>query len=144
MPKQLCTFYIADLFLGLDVLAVQEVLRASELARVPLAPRHVEGLLNLRGQIVTAIDLRRRLGLAPRETGAESMFMIVRTDNAFVALIVDRVGDVIEVDPGSFEEPPDTLRGAIRGLLSGVHKLPGSLLHILDADQTAAVPAHAA
>lgn len=143
-PVQLCTFQVAHLFLGLDVLTVQEVLRARELARVPLAPVNVEGLLNLRGQIVTAIDLRRRLGFPPREADREPMFMIVRTDEGFLALLVDSVGDVIEVEDSTFEAAPDTLPPPIRNLITGVHKLPKRLLHVLDATQVSAAPAHAA
>lgn len=143
-PRQFCTFQVADLYLGLDVLTVQEVLRARELARVPLAPANVEGLLNLRGQIVTAIDLRRRLGFPLRQADDPPMFMIVRTDDGFLALLVDSVGDVIEVDDATFEAAPDTLSSAMRALIAGVHKLPQRLLHILDARQAAAVPAHAA
>ncbi len=141
--QQLCTFYIADLFIGLDVLNVQEVLRPQELARVPLAPPNVEGLLNLRGHIVTAIDLRRRLGFPARAPDAEPMFMIVRTADGFVALLVDRVGDVIEVDESTFEPTPDNIPAATRTLIAGVHKLPQRLLHLLDATQ-AALPALAA
>lgn len=135
--RQICTFYIADLYLGVDVLNVQEVLRPQELARVPLAPANVEGLLNLRGHIVTAIDLRRRLGFPPRDRGAEPMFLIVRADDGYVALLVDRVGDVIDVDAATFEPAPDNLPAATRSLITGVHKLPRQLLHLLDATQVA-------
>ena len=143
-PYQLCTFHVAGLFLGLDVLAVQEVLRARELALVPLAPTNVEGLLNLRGQIVTAIDLRRRLGLPPSGAHEPPMIMIVRDEDGCVALLVDRVGDVIEVDDSTFESAPDTLPAFMRTLLLGVHKLPKQLLHVLDAREATAVTTHAA
>ncbi len=143
-PHQLCTFHVAGLFLGLDVLAVQEVLRARELLPVPLAPANVEGLLNLRGQIVTAIDLRRRLGFPNRDVSASPMIMIVRDEDGCVALLVDSVGDVIEVDYATFEPAPDTLPAAMRALLTGVHKLPKQLLHVLDAHEITATSAHAA
>lgn len=140
--QQLCTFEVAGLLLGLDVLGVQEVLRRRTLAHVPLAPAVIEGLLNLRGQIVTAIDLRRRLGLPPRPAGAESMLIIARTQDAQVALIVDRVGDVVEVSAATFEPPPETVPGNLRGLLRGVHKLPGRILHVLEPEQVVSLPAH--
>ncbi|MGC4073098.1 MAG: chemotaxis protein CheW [Nibricoccus sp.] len=143
-PHQLCTFHVAGLFLGLDVLTVQEVLRSRELALIPLAPANVEGLLNLRGQIVTAIDLRRRLGFAPRAENESPMIMIVRDADGCVALLVDRVGDVIEVEDSTFEPAPDTLPAAMRHLLLGIHKLPKQLLHVLDARETTAAAAHAA
>ena len=139
--RQLCTFHVAGLFFGVDVLSVQEVLRARELAPVPLAPPVVEGLLNLRGQIVSAIDLRRRLGFGPRESEDPPMFMIVRTEDGQVALIVDAVGDVLEVSPDSFEAPPDTMSAAMRPVIIGVHKLPRRLLHVIDPEQAAALPA---
>jgi purine-binding chemotaxis protein CheW len=143
-PHQLCTFHVAGLFLGLDVLAVQEVLRVRELALIPLAPANVEGLLNLRGQIVTAIDLRRRLGFPPRNADESPMIMIVRDEDGCVALLVDRVGDVIDVEDTTFEPAPDTLPASMRALLLGVHKLPKQLLHVLDARETTAASAHAA
>lgn len=144
MSTQYCTFHVAGLYLGVDVLSVQEVLRSTELARVPLAPPTVEGLLNLRGQIVTTINLRRRLSFEPRPDDAESMFMIVRTTDGYVALVVDSVGDVIEVDADTYEPTPETLSPASRSLVTGVHKLAGRLLHLLDANQAATLTAHAA
>lgn len=136
---QFCTFRVCDLFLGLDVLNVQEVLRARELARVPLAPPNIEGLLNLRGQIVTAIDLRQRLGFPPRAAEEAPMFMIVRTNEGAVALLVDSVGDVIEAEPTTFEAAPDTLAPHLRGLITGVHKLQPQLLHVLDISAATSV-----
>lgn len=143
-PTQYCTFHVAGLFLGIDVLSVQEVLRASPLSRVPLAPPTVEGLLNLRGQIVTTIDLRRRLGFAPRAADTEPMFMIVRTADGHVSLLVDSVGDVLELTDETLEPPPETLPPATRSLIRGVHKLPKQLLHLLDPEQATALAAHAA
>ena len=131
-PRQLCTLFVADLFLGIDVLSVQEVLRARELTEVPLAPDTVQGLLNLRGQIVTTIDLRRRLGLKPNATERESMFVIIRTEADHVAFVVDSVGDVIDVDDSTFEPPPDNLPASAQHIIRGVHKLPERLLHLID------------
>ncbi len=136
---QYCTCYVAGLFLGVDVLAVQEVLRASPLSPVPLAPPTVEGLLNLRGQIVTTIDLRRRLGFEPRRADATPMFMIIRSAGGQVAVQVDAVGDVLAVDADTFESPPETLPPAARALILGVHKLPKQILHLLDPDKATAV-----
>jgi purine-binding chemotaxis protein CheW len=138
--RQFCTFYVAGLYLGIDVLTLHEVLRSRDLARVPLAPANIEGLLNLRGRIVPAIDLRRRLGFPPVARSADSYFMLVRTAEDQVALIVDAVGDVIDVGADSFELPPETVQPDIRALIRGVHKLEGALLHILDAGTAAAPP----
>src|SRR5258708_20604911 len=97
---QFSTFFVADLFFGVDVLNVQEVLRFQEVTPVPLAPGVIEGLINLRGQIVTAIDMRRRLGLPPREPGVRPMNIVVRTQENSASLQVAEIGDVLDVAAG--------------------------------------------
>lgn len=134
--KQYCTFYVDGLFLGVDVLRVQEVIRYQEMTRVPLASHVVNGLINLRGQIVTAIDLRRRLALTDRAPDRLPMNVVVRTDDGAVSLLVDEIGDVLEVDDTTFERPPETLTGVARQLVRGVYKLKDRLLLIIDTDQT--------
>src|ERR1700691_4129042 len=133
------TFYVADLFFGIDVLRVQEVLRYQPMTRVPRAPEVIEGLINLRGQIVTAIDMRRRLGLPPRAGNQTPMNMVVRTDEGAVSLLVDEIGDVLDVDQSSYERPPENLDPAARELIRGVYKLKGRLLLVLDAERTAEI-----
>jgi purine-binding chemotaxis protein CheW len=130
--QQFCTFHLGSLYLGIEVLQVQEVIRPQEMTRVPLAPRAVTGLINLRGQIVTAIDLRRRLGLADRPAGTEAMNVVVQTDEGAVSLMVDEIGDVLEVTAEAFEAPPETLPAEARGLSRGVYKLRDGLLLVLD------------
>ena len=130
--RQLCTFFLDDHLFGVDAQTVQEVIRFQEMTRVPQAPPSVSGLINLRGQIVTAIDLRRRLGMKPREVGKLPMNVVVRSDDGAVSLLVDQIGDVIEVDAENFETPPDTLRGPARELVRGAYKLDGRLLLLLD------------
>ena len=134
--QQFCTFFIDSLFFGVDVMRVQEVLRGQEMTRVPLAPAVVQGLINLRGQIVTAIDLRRRLELPPRAPDHVSMNVVVRTDDGAVSLLVDDIGDVIKVQTDTFEPPPETLTGVTRHLIRGIHKLEKQLLLVLDIDRT--------
>lgn len=136
---QVCTFWVDTLYLGIDVHTVQEVMRPLDMTPVPLAPPAIVGLINLRGQIVTAIDLRRRLGLKPREDSAEVMNVVIRTEDGAISLVVDEIGDVIEVDASTFERIPDTLRGTAREMITGVHKLDGQLLLILDPVRTAAM-----
>ena len=136
---QVCTFWVGNLYLGLDVHTVQEVMRPLELTPVPLAPPSIVGLINLRGQIVTAIDLRRRLGMPPQAAGTDAMNVVIRTDDGAVSLVVDEIGDVIEVDARSFERIPDTLQGVARDMITGVHKLEGRLLLLLDPARTAAM-----
>ena len=118
------------------MLQVQEVIRAQAMTRVPLAPMAVTGLINLRGQIVTAIDLRRRLGLADRPVGVEAMNVVVRTDDGAVSLLVDEIGDVLEVTADAFEPPPETLDPTARGLIRGVYKLADRLLLVLETEPT--------
>jgi purine-binding chemotaxis protein CheW len=133
-PSQLCTFFLGDYLFGVDVQNVQEVIRYQAMTHVPLAPSTVRGLINLRGQIVTAIDMRVRLGM--REPGrTDPMNVVVRTTDGVVSLLVDEIGDVIEVDDKTFERAPDTLTGPFRELVPGVYKLNGRLLLLLDVER---------
>ena len=132
MSQQFCTFYLDGLFLGVEVEKVQEVIRYQIMTRVPRAPQVIGGLINLRGQIVTAVDLRTRLEMTARPPEQKPMNVVVRTDDGAVSLLVDEIGDVVEVSPTAFEAPPETLNGAARKLTCGVYKLEGRLLHALD------------
>jgi purine-binding chemotaxis protein CheW len=133
---QYCTFYLDGHYFGLDVLKVQEIIRYQEMTRVPLAPPVVRGLINLRGQIVTAIDLRRRLELSDRPADQVPLNVVVQTDDGAVSLLVDEIGDVLEVPEKLFERPPETLKGPARELIRGAYKLPDRLLLILDTERT--------
>jgi purine-binding chemotaxis protein CheW len=140
--QQLCTFSVDRYSFGVEVSRVQEVLRLPAMTRVPLAPPVVRGLINLRGEIVTAIDLRRRLGLPDAPPGGVPMAVILRAEPGMVSLLVDRIGDVEQVERRLFEPPPPTL-GQLPGrdLIRGVYKLPDRLLLLLDADRAMAAPA---
>jgi purine-binding chemotaxis protein CheW len=133
---QFATFLVADLLFGVDVLRVQEVLRLQQMTRVPQAPDVIEGLINLRGQIVTAIDMRRRLQLPPRAGDQTAMNIVVRTDDGAVSLLVDEIGDVLDMDEATYERPPENLDPATRELVHGVYKLKDRLLLVLDAERT--------
>lgn len=133
--QQFCTFHIADLFVGIDVHHVQEILRFQPMTRVPRAPRAVSGLINLRGQIVTTIDLRCRLDLPPRQDGQPPMNVVVRDDDNAVSLLVDRIGDVLEVADDSREPPPVTVEASLRSLIAGTYKRPDQLLLVLDHER---------
>lgn len=130
--RDYCTFFVAGQLFGLDVQNVQEVIRPQRLTRVPLASPVVSGLMNLRGQIVTALDLRRRLSFPDRAADAGSMNVVVRTADGAVSLVVDDVGDVIRASDSTLAPPPDTLRGVPRNLIRGVQQLSGRLLIILE------------
>ncbi len=129
---QLCTFRLGDLFLGVDVLDVQEVLYQADVTTVPLSSAAVSGLINLRGQIATTVDLRTRLGVAGDFNLERPTHVVVKSAGESVSLIVDRVDDVIDVDPGLYEAPPDTMVGAAADLILGAYKLEDELLLILD------------
>lgn len=130
--NQFSTFYLDGHFFGINVLEVQEVFRYQEMTKVPLAPTVVRGLINLRGQIITAIDLRKRLDLPDRADGEEPMNVVVRTNDEVVSLLVDKIGDVLEVVEAQYEPPPGTISDAMRELIKGVYKLENHLLLILD------------
>lgn len=134
-PNQFCTFYLDKLMFGVDLLKVQEVIRYLEIMEIPLAPRVISGLMNLRGQIVTGLDLRRRLEMVDRPEGSFPMNVVIHSNGGAVSLLVDEIGDVVEVDEESFEPPPETLQGRLREVILGVHKLDKRLLHVLDTDK---------
>lgn len=135
-PKQYCTFLLHGLFFGVEVMQVQEVLRYQQMTRVPLASPTVRGLINLRGQIVTALDLRRRLELPERASDSEPMNVVIRASDGVVSLLVDEIGDVVEIAEDTFERPPETLTGIARELVRGVYKMKERLLLVLDTEKT--------
>ena len=133
--KQFSTFIADKLLFGVEVERVQEVIRYQEMTRVPLSPAVVKGLINLRGQIVTAVDLRCRLGLRERADNDLPMNVVIRHADGAVSLLVDEIGDVLEVEEEAFELPPGTLAGEARELIRGVYKLKDALLIALDTDK---------
>jgi len=141
MSRQLATFTLGGARYGVDVLLVQEALRSQVRTPVPLAPPGVAGLVNLRGEVVLAVDLRVRLGLEPLAEGADPMMVVVQVGEEPVSLLVDEVGDVVDVDESQFETPPDTLPAELREVIRGAYKLPTGLLLDLDV---ARATAHAA
>ena len=143
-PRQLCTFYLGGHFYGIDVVRVQEVIRYQDMTRVPLAPRDIRGLINLRGQIVTAVDMRRRLGLPERAAEDLPMNVVVRSDEGAASLLVDEIGDVMEVSTTAYDAVPQTVPQEARALLRGVFKLENRLLLELDIDRIVSSAANAA
>ena len=131
-PSRYVTFSVADMFCGIDVGQVQEVLRYQEMTPVPLAPDMVQGLINLRGQIVTAIDLRGRFRLPKRAESQMPMNLVLRSEGGAVSLLVDEIGDVLEVDGCKHEPPPSTMDPFHREVVDSVFMLDGKLLLTLD------------
>jgi purine-binding chemotaxis protein CheW len=136
MTHQFSTFYLDHLLFGLEVSRVQEIIRYQKMTPVPLAPAMIAGLINLRGQIVTAIDLRRRLELADRPADRLPVNVIVRAGDEAVSLLVDEIGDVLEVEEEMFEPSPETLQGTARELILGAYKLKERLLLVLEPEKT--------
>jgi purine-binding chemotaxis protein CheW len=133
--RQYATFEVDDQLFGVPVAIVQEVLSFSEYTPVPLAPQAVGGLFNLRGQVIAAVDLRVQLGLARQALQGPVMNVILRGDGEPVSLLVDRIGEVVDLDDDTFEPPPDTLSGPTRELVVGTFKLDGRLMLALDVNQ---------
>ncbi len=133
--RQLATFSVQGRTLGVDVARVREVTRARELTPVPLAGPAIAGLMNLRGEIVTAIDLRVRLGLPPVDADGVPGMHVVLSGAEPVSLLVDEVGDVVEVDEETFEPPPIAVGGPAGELILGAHPREDVLLLELDLDR---------
>jgi purine-binding chemotaxis protein CheW len=139
--RQLCTFLLDGLLFGVEVVNVQEVIRFQEMTTIPLASSMVRGLINLRGQIVTAIDMRARLRLPPLAAQQQPMNVVLRTSDGVVSLLVDEIGDVLQLDERDFERAPETLSGVFREVVLGVYKLEQRLLLSLDVERIVALGA---
>lgn len=135
--SQLSTFHVGKYLFGVDVSLVQEVVRLQQMTPVPLASAEIAGLVNLRGEVLTAIDLRARLGLPPRDadlsSGSEPVNVVVRVDDEPVSLLVDEIGGVLEVSQVPFQQTPSTVDERVRDLLLGAYTLPDRLLLALNA-----------
>ncbi|BDA75044.1 CheW protein [Calothrix sp. PCC 7716] len=139
MNQQFCTFFINKIYFGIDVLQVQEVIRFTQITPVPLAPPDILGLINLRGKIVTIIDIKFRLQMNQNIKNYENNYNIILNNKLeLVSLIVDEIGDVVEVAENEFEPPPATLKGEISSLLQGAYKLQDKFLLILNVDKVLA------
>jgi purine-binding chemotaxis protein CheW len=130
--KEFLTAMVAGQLFGIPVLQVQDVLGAQKVTRVPLAPKEVAGVLNLRGRIVTAINVRQRLGMPPGPADMKTMYTVVEHKGELYSLIVDSVGEVLSLPEKDFENTPATLESSWRALSLGIYRLKDQLLVILD------------
>lgn len=130
----LCGFKIGDDHYAIPVLEIQEVVKPQQLTKVPLAPEYVDGLINLRGQIVTAINMRVLFGLGKSEK-TDHMNVIIKGEDSLYSLVVDEVHDVIEVYEKDFEKTPDTVDPSIKKFINGVYKLDKKLLTLIDLEK---------
>ena len=129
------TFTIAEQLFGIPVLKVQDILATHRIAPIPMAPPEIAGSLNLRGRIVTVIDVRRRLGLAPKESEGESMSVVVEHGQDLYSLTVDAVGEVLALSPETFEPNPPTLDVRVREYSTGIFRLQAKLLVSLNVER---------
>ncbi|OUL36478.1 chemotaxis protein CheW [Nostoc sp. T09] len=143
MAEQLCTFFLNGIFFGIDVQHVQEVIRPQALTRVPLAPPDICGLINLRGQILTVIDLQQRLEMGESAMRSTTKLIdepagfniVVRSNDQVVSLLVDDIGDVLALPENTVQPPPTTLKGKMRQMLAGAYPLAEGFLLILDIEK---------
>lgn len=132
--KEFVTATIEGQLFGIPVLTTQDVLSPQALANVPLSQPEVAGALNLRGRIVTAIDLRARLGMAPADK-AKSMSIVVDHQGELYSLLIDEVGEVLSVPLDAFEQTPPTLDAGWREVATGIFRLDGQLMVVLEVDK---------
>jgi len=130
--REFTSMTIAGQLFGIPVLTVQDVIGEQRITRVPLAPPEIAGTLNLRGRIVTAIDMRRRLGLPPRPPEMSGMNVVVEKGGELYSLIVDSVGEVLSLDGELFERNPATLDPVLHDVSMGVCRLDKELMVVLD------------
>jgi len=139
MGSQFVTFTLAGALYGVDMLRVQAALRGQARTTVPLAEPSVAGFINLRGEVVLAIDLRTRLGFEPLAGDRQPMMVVVQVEGEPISLLVEDIGDVVDVEGLQFEAPPDTLPTSLREVMLGIYQLDDSLLLVLDIDRVAGV-----
>lgn len=137
--NQICTFFVNNYYFGVNVNHIQEVIRYQEMTQVPLADETISGLINLRGQIVMSLDLRIKLGFPPLGAEFKPTNVIVRVQDGIVSLLVDDVGDVIDLPQSAFDKPPANLKGCFKSMLLQVCKLEDKLLLILNIDEVIGV-----
>jgi purine-binding chemotaxis protein CheW len=133
------TLSVADQLCGVPVLAVRDILGEQTITRIPLAPPEIAGSLNLRGRIVTAIDLRRRLQLPPMEAGDKKMSVVTELGGELYALLVDQVSEVLSLKASAFERNPPTLEKCWANFSTGIYRLDGRLLVVLDVGRLLAL-----
>ncbi len=132
---ELATFYVGDALCGMNILNIQEINKLMQMTKVPQAPDYVLGILNLRGQIVTIIDLGKKLGLGDTDLSEDPKNIIVNSTGGHVGLLVRKINDVVEADMGKCEPPPANMSGIQKEFFTGVYKTEHELIGILDVDK---------
>jgi purine-binding chemotaxis protein CheW len=137
------TFYLNGICFGVPIEKVQEVLEFQEITAIPLSPAVLPGIINLRGQILTTIDLKARLDLSENASAEQPMMIVVRSSEGAVNLLVDQIGNVVDVEQEQFEKPAETLRPGVRAVTTHVCKLRDRLLLVLDTEKIIQLAEHA-
>ncbi len=136
---ELATFYVGDALCGMDILKVQEINKLMQMTKVPQAPEYVLGILNLRGQIVTIIDLGKKLGLGETDITQDPRNIIVNSSGGHVGLLVKKISDVVEADMERREPAPANMRGIQGEFFTGVYKTENNLIGILNVDKVLSI-----
>ncbi len=132
---ELATFYVGDALCGLDILTIQEINKHFDITKVPQAPDYVVGILNLRGRIVTVIDLGKKIGLSEIKKSKDNRNVIVNSEDEHIGLIVDSISDMVRGGQEDIKEAPSNLSGIKGKFFSGVLKTRDNLVGILDIDE---------
>jgi len=132
---ELSTFLVGDALCGMDILKIQEINKLIDMTSVPQAPSYVLGILNLRGQIITSIDLSRKLGLGETNLSDDPRNIIVNSKGEHIGLLVKKISDVIQADTSKFEPPPSNMGGIQGEFFTGVYKTTDKLIGILDVEK---------
>lgn len=135
---ELATFYVGEALCGMDILNVQEINKLMDMTKVPQSPAYVTGILNLRGQIVTVIDLGKKLGLCSTDFSETTRNIIVNADNEYIGLLVSSISDVVEAKWDKVEEPPANIGGVQGVFFKGVFKTKDRLIGILNVNKVLA------
>jgi len=132
---ELSTFLVGDALCGMDILKIQEINKLIDMTSVPQAPSYVLGILNLRGQIITSIDLSKKLGLGETNLSHDPRNIIVNSRGEHIGLLVKKISDVVQADTTKFEPPPSNMGGIQGEFFTGVYKTTDKLIGILDVDK---------
>lgn len=132
---ELSTFLVGDALCGMDILKIQEINKLIDMTTVPQAPSYVLGILNLRGQIITSIDLSQKLGLGVTDLSLDPRNIIVNSNSEHIGLLVKKISDVVQADKDKFEPPPSNMGGIQGEFFTGVYKTEDKLIGILDVEK---------
>jgi purine-binding chemotaxis protein CheW len=130
--NQFSTFWVDERLYGVNIKMVQEITKSMNVTEVPLAPTYIKGLINLRGQIATAVGLRELFDIKPTNAENGKINVVCKCESYLLSLVVDEVGDVLELDDPLFEMTPETVSPEVSKFMSGVYKLPNNLLSVID------------